>query len=148
MGRTAVISVMFLCSVPQAAHAGVFTDDLSRCLVEKTTDADRATLIRWMFAALTLNPKLADLVSAKSINRDEINELAAALFIRLVTKDCASQTDIAVRAEGPAAIQGAFAVLGQSAGIAMMTDPAVVAGLSTLTDKFAPALSATLGKKP
>ena len=34
------------------AWAGVYADDLSRCLVGKSTDADKIVLMKWFFSAL------------------------------------------------------------------------------------------------
>lgn len=41
------------------AHAGLYADDLSRCLVDKTTTEDKNTLVRWVISTTTLHPAVA-----------------------------------------------------------------------------------------
>ncbi|HET8534930.1 MAG TPA: hypothetical protein VFL74_05210, partial [Sphingomicrobium sp.] len=67
--------LILACAVP--ADAGVFTDDLSRCVVQKTTDADRTLLVKWMFAAETKNPALSGMASLSQADRDKLNAGAA-----------------------------------------------------------------------
>ena len=69
------------------ANAGVFTDDLSRCIVQKTTDTDRTLLVKWMFAAVTRNPDLAGMASLSEADRDKLNSSTAALYDRLILSD-------------------------------------------------------------
>ena len=38
--------------VSMNVQAGVYTDELSKCLVEKTTTQDRTVLVTWVFTAL------------------------------------------------------------------------------------------------
>jgi hypothetical protein len=44
--------------------AGVYTDELAKCLVESTTARDRTTLVRWMFGAATAHPDVASIAKA------------------------------------------------------------------------------------
>jgi hypothetical protein len=43
---SALMALALLSTTP--ALAGIYTDDLSRCLVEKTTTEDKTTLVQWM----------------------------------------------------------------------------------------------------
>ena len=41
----------------QNASAGVFADELSKCLVKSSSTDDRVLLVQWMFGALSLHPR-------------------------------------------------------------------------------------------
>jgi hypothetical protein len=43
--------------------AGPKTDTLSKCLVESSTRADRTVLLRWIVAAATTHPEVADMAA-------------------------------------------------------------------------------------
>ncbi len=116
-----------------ASHAGVYGDDLGKCLVSSTTDADRAMLMKWMFAAMALNKEAAPFVSMPADVRDKINQDVAGLYMRLLTDSCKSQTHDAVKYEGTVAITSAFTLLGQIAAQGLFSDPAVATGMNDLT---------------
>ena len=44
------------CAAAPPAGAGVFSDDLSKCLVASTTTRDQTDLVRWIFATAALHP--------------------------------------------------------------------------------------------
>ena len=120
------------------ALAGIYTDDLARCLVENTSSADRATLVRWIFVALAHHPAVSSLTTLNPADVDDSNRDAGALFMRLVTESCAQPTRDAVRYEGPASIEQSFNTLGQVAGRDLMSHPdvgKVLAGLEAHLDK-------------
>src|SRR5512141_1959316 len=98
-----------------AAQAGIYTDDLSKCLVKATTDTDRAALMEWLFSAISAHPSVKSMVSVTPAQREATNRKAAGLLQRLLTEDCRSQTVDAVKYESMGAIQQSFGVLGQVA---------------------------------
>jgi hypothetical protein len=53
-------SILFVITMllSQALHAGPFTNQLSRCLVKSTSEADKELLIKWIFAAMSSHPKV------------------------------------------------------------------------------------------
>lgn len=59
-----------------------------------------------------------------------INRQVGALVNRLLLESCATETRAAVVARGPAALEGAFEVLGRTAMTTLMGHPDVTAGLS------------------
>lgn len=123
---------------PAATHAGVYTDDLTKCLVESTSKQDRLSLVRWMFAAMSQHPAVTSLTNVKDSDVEKANSETGALFMRLLTESCAEATTKAVRYEGPAAIQMSFQVLGQVASSELFTDPGVlqvISGLEKYTDQ-------------
>lgn len=118
------------------ATAGIFADDLSRCLVEKASEKDKATLVRWMFATVSLNPKVADISSISEEARSAINRGMAELVQRLVTQSCREQTLVAVKNEGGSVFRTSFEVLGQVAAQAMLSNPSVGKAVGAFTQYF------------
>jgi hypothetical protein len=115
---------------PDSAIAGPYSDDLAKCLVKSTTDADKNSLVKWMFAAASLHPAVKSIASVSDAERDDLNKNAAKLFERLVTESCRAETQEAVKYEGPSTIQTSFEVLGQVAGRGLLADPAVARSLA------------------
>ncbi len=112
-----------------SASAGVFTDDLSKCLVKSATSADQTVFVQWMFSAVALNPAVQGMVSVSQAQRDGLNRQMANLLVRLVSADCRSETVAALKSEGAGALSTAFEVLGETAGRGLMSDPHVTEGL-------------------
>ncbi len=124
----AVVSlVLFL---PASAIAGLYSDELAKCLVKSTTDADKNSLVKWMFAAAALHPAVKSIASVSDAERDDLNKNAAKLFERLITESCKTETQEAVKYEGPNTLQTSFEVLGQVAGRGLFADPAVARSLA------------------
>jgi len=137
MRHTIAIALFVLCGGVSTAHAGLYTDDMSRCLVEATSKEDKATLVRWIFVALSQNPSISSLSTATAADIDKYNAAVGALFMRLLTDACVDKTKKAIKYEGPAAIQASFEVLGRVASSELFSDPkvsAVMAGLEKYVD--------------
>jgi hypothetical protein len=134
MNAKSLRAVRFAClSVLLAAapvHAGVYTDELSKCLVNSTTTTDRNALVRWIFAAGSVHPALKGYVTLTPAQLDEVNKTAGTLFMKLLTQTCEKQASAAINYEGKAAIEASFTVLGQVAGRELFSDPSVNAGMA------------------
>lgn len=126
--------VLGLFSVAAPASAGVFTDDLSRCIVEKSSDADKVQLGRWMFAAMSRDPSLTKMANITQQERDTLNKATANLFSRLLLVDCRTQTVAALKNEGTDAFGQAGRALGGAAARKLMSSPEGEAELSKLGD--------------
>ena len=112
------------------AFAGPYTDDLSRCLVASTTQADRVALARWMVIAFSAHPSVAPLSAVKPADIEIANAEIGDLFMKLLTDSCREKTKVALKFEGPAAIQLSFQVLGQVAGAELASNPSVQARMT------------------
>jgi hypothetical protein len=121
-----------LCASKIAA-AGPFADDMAKCLVNSTSPEDRTVLVKWMFGLITLHPDLTAMSSVSTKQRDALSKSAGALFQRLLLESCRSQTQEALKNEGPQTIQYAFQVLGQVATRGLFTDSHVMEGLKDLS---------------
>src|SRR5947208_3997872 len=109
------ISAMLFCGIAMPAQAGVLADDLSRCLVTKATDSDRAALMAWMFSAISSDPALQRFTVLDRQRRDAIATTAGSVFQRLVVVDCRPEAVAAMKAEGQDAMTKSFGALGQAA---------------------------------
>lgn len=107
------------------ASASVYSDDLGRCLVSKTSDLDKTQLVQWSFAAMSATPAVQKLTTATAAERDQYDHLMAKLIERLLEVDCRKETIDAVKYDGPNSIELAFNLLGQVAFKTLATDPAV-----------------------
>jgi hypothetical protein len=115
------------------ASAGVYGDDLSKCLVSSTTDTDKSMLMKWIFSAISLNGEVSSFVNIPTDVRAKINQDTADLYMHLLTESCKVQTHDAFKYEGQAAIGSAFQLLGQVASQGIFGDPAVAAGMTDMT---------------
>ncbi|HVH74537.1 MAG TPA: hypothetical protein VM755_06440 [Stellaceae bacterium] len=123
--------VLFVALFARSALAGVYTDDLAKCLVKSSTENDKVLLIQWLFAAVSLNPAVKPLASVTPSQRQTYNEGAAALLSRLLVKDCRKEAIDALKYEGTASLGTSIQVLSAIAGRELMTDPHVREGTST-----------------
>jgi len=140
----ATCSVMLLLTQP--AFAGLYTDDLTRCVVKSSSTADQQLLVQWMFAELSLNPAVKPLSSIAPEQRDSLEVQGASLFVRLVADNCRNEAISALKNEGPIAFGQSFQTLGQVAARGLMTDPAVTEGMKSFGKHMSgdPRLSAML----
>lgn len=118
--------------IQPSAWAGLYTDDLSRCLVSSTTPKDKVNLVKWMFTAASRHPAVSSIASVSDKQLDDMNKEVAELFVSLLTETCKEQAQKAVRYEGQIAIQGGFQVLGQVAAAELFSSPEVSAGMDGL----------------
>jgi hypothetical protein len=123
-------------SLAQPAHAGPFAEDLGRCVVNATTEADRSALMRWMFVAVAGNPVFADIVDVTSAQRQQATRAAAAVFDRLLLRACRRESMLALRHEGNGGLEAGFRALGMVAGREMMSTPEGSVSLGELTNSM------------
>lgn len=119
-------------SLPMAAQAGPYADDMGKCLVKETGAAERATIMKWLFAAMALHPDVAAMSTVDAAARETINRDVGSLFQRLLVESCRTESSLAIKYEGALAMQSAFGVLGQVAMTELMANPQVNAGLGEL----------------
>lgn len=127
-----------------AVQAGPYTDDLSKCLVGKSTMDDHLVLIQWIYAALSRNPAVASMGTVSDVQVDKANQRMAELFTRLLTVTCKDQAKLALKFEGDFAMQQSFQQLGMIAGRDMFASPDVQKGMSGLTKYIDPKMMVEL----
>jgi hypothetical protein len=132
----ALLSLLLLTFNPAKATAGVYTDDLTKCLVKSTSDQDQILLIKWIFAMFALHPAVQPLAAVTADQRDTLDKDGASLMSRLLTENCRQQAIDALKYEGISAVRDSFQVLGQVATRGLMTDPHVTDGMAKLGKYF------------
>jgi len=121
-----------------ASYAGVYTDDLTRCIIESTDSQDRLVLVKWMFAAMSKHPAVQSLSTVSENQIDEANKKLADLLTKLLTETCEEKAKKAIKYEHGMAIRTSFEKLGQVAAQDLFTDPNVaniLAGFSKHLDE-------------
>jgi hypothetical protein len=118
--------------VSQSALAGPYSDEMAKCLVTSTSEADKNFLVKWMFAAAALHPAVKSISSVTDAQRNELNIKTAKLFERLLTESCKTQVQQAIKYEGQSTIESAFQVLGQVAARGLFSDPSVAGFIAQL----------------
>ncbi|MCP4264418.1 MAG: hypothetical protein GY777_02385 [Candidatus Brocadiaceae bacterium] len=118
--------------VSSASQADIYTDDLSRCLVESSSSDDKITLVRWMFSAMALHPAVKTIAPVNESERASTNKEMADLMVDLISVRCLEPSKNAVKYEGAIALQASFEVFGKVAAQELFSNPNVAQGLSEL----------------
>jgi hypothetical protein len=126
------IAVALIMCHAAPALAGIYSDELGKCLVDSTTKDDRVDLMRWLFVAASHHPAVKPIASVSPAQQQESDKQAGALFMKLLTVSCKTQTQKALRGEGLVTIKLAFEVLGKLAGQELFSSPEVVGNLQGL----------------
>lgn len=115
--RYFIWAFVFMSPLAATTHAvaGIYKDDLTRCILSSAKTEDRDAFLRWVFAAMATNPKIRDMAKISSEQSEAMSRTTAQLMQRIILVDCKPQTVEAIKYEGGSAIQEAFSVLGQSA---------------------------------
>ncbi len=113
------------------ANAGIYSDDMARCLVASTSQKDKTALVRWVFANASLHPDVASISSVTPEARDALDREVATLLERLLTDSCRKQSSEAFKYEGAIAFQQSFGTLGQVAMHELMADRNVAASFQS-----------------
>jgi hypothetical protein len=112
-----------LCVIGGSASAGVYSDDLAKCLVRSTSDSDKSALIQWMFAAMSADPTVKDMATVSPQQRSMLSRRFAEILQRLMFVDCRQQAVEALKYEGTSVIEQSFSILGQVAMRGLMSGP-------------------------
>ncbi len=135
IGAAAFAAIMFCSS---AASAGVYTDDLGKCLVSSTNDSDKQQLVQWIFGAIAMNPSIKPYANISAEQRQVFDRNMAAIVERLLFNDCRKATVDALKYEGESSLEASFGVLGGVASRSMFNRPettSAVSAYSTYIDK-------------
>lgn len=127
----AALAVLFASLAAAPVKAGIYSDDLARCLVRSTSDSDKSVLVKWIFTAIAAHPQFSQYSSINAADRAKIIADAGGLMGRLMTETCRQEFVTALRYEREGAITVGFSTLGQVAMGDLMRTPEVVAVLSS-----------------
>lgn len=112
---------------PTPANAGIYGDDLAKCLVERTSDADKILLAQWIYTVISVHPSAAALGKISDADREAVAERAGKVFETLLTASCREQAAKTIKYEGTEALGNGFKALGEIAMTTLLGDPAVSA---------------------
>jgi hypothetical protein len=107
----------------QPASATVFSDDLTKCVVNAANVQDRTQIMQWLFSAIAANAALAPMAKVSAPERLNYDKQFVAISERLLLTDCRPQLISALKNEGPGVIEATFRVLGEVAMRGLMSDP-------------------------
>jgi len=141
--KTGLLALALLCN---PSFAGIYTDELSKCLVKNSTEKDKSILVRWMFTAMALHPDIAAMAKVTDEQRQQANKDVAQMITRFLAETCLNQSQKAVKYEGSSAIEQGFNLFGQVAGKELFTNPQVAQALGELSQHIdSDALNKKLG---
>jgi len=95
--------------------AGPYGDSLTKCLERSTTEAEKITLVKWIFQIISLHPQVGSTSALTDRRASEVNKQVANIFQALLTKRCLDETRNVVRNEKRGVLGRSFNQLGQIA---------------------------------
>lgn len=129
----ATLALVLSLAAATPATAGLYSDDLARCLVSATSSDDKLSLIRWVVVQITKHPNVSDLSRITPTQEKSADMEVARLFERLITDNCRDQSKAAFRYEGQDAFKASFEVLGTVAMQELVSHKDVDSGFSGFT---------------
>ncbi|HEU4821737.1 MAG TPA: hypothetical protein VFS87_11355 [Qipengyuania sp.] len=130
-----------LVATPDAASRA-----LGQCFVLKTTGSDRLLVARWLAGAMGVGDATKGMVSVDQAAKSTTDRQMAALYTRLLAKDCAAQAAPLVKAQDMRGIEAAGGMLGEIAMKELMNDPKVAAAIAAYAQHIDPAAFAALAE--
>ena len=131
--QTFVILALALVALwPATSVAGPYADDLSKCLVESSSQQDRVKLVRWVFVSMSRHPAVKPIATVSDEQLEAASKEAAELAVSLLTESCGREAANAFQFEGQSTVAVAFSVLGNVAGAEIFTNPEVAEGLALI----------------
>jgi len=107
------------------AQAGIYTDDLTRCIVKSSSPTDRQDFVIFVFAAMSAHPDVKQFSKMSDTDRDTYVKRTSLLMERLIMVDCRKEAVAAMKYERETSISSAFSVLGETAMVDLMSNPVV-----------------------
>lgn len=130
------LTILVTLTISINTYAGVYTNELSKCLIDSTSTRDKMVLVKWIFSALSIHPVIKPMTSISKIQSEKINKNLANLFTRLFTESCDTEIKKALKYDGEVAIQESFELLGKIAVQELFSNSKVEKELSSLIKYF------------
>ena len=123
----AMLALLFCAFGALTAEAKTPSENLSECLVLKSTGSDRVVFIRWMNLAFVSHPSISSDFSIAPDALEKSSRAVADLVVELITERCLAETK-AIASEGgiELAFKQAFKVFGETSAYDIMSNPSVV----------------------
>ena len=130
--RLVIFAILLACLAAPQAFAGEYSEALGKCFVNSTSKEQRASLIRWFYAAASRHPAVQGLASVSDAQIDDANRTVATLFVTLLTTSCKAEAQKAFQEEGPPMFRQSFDVLDKVAAQELFDSPEVKASMRGL----------------
>lgn len=114
---------------PAQAADGDAPQVLGRCMAMKTTGEDRILVARWMLVAMASAPQMRDVLTVAPGRKEGLDRGMAALFTRLLVRDCPDAAQAVFKLKSNQAFQVAGESLGRVAVQELLTNPQASAAL-------------------
>ncbi|SIN72386.1 hypothetical protein [Halodesulfovibrio marinisediminis] len=122
----AALLIFFACSAAHSiSFAGVYGDELTKCLVQSATKEDRVALATWMGVLLAQHSKVSQHVRTSYSDLVDTTNSAVDSVTRLTFQICENEARQAMKYEGAEAYKKSFQYFGTIAIQELMTDPSV-----------------------
>jgi hypothetical protein len=126
------LALAFTLGLAGATEAGVYSDDLSKCLVRSATPSDQTAFMVWLFAAMSVHPDVKAYSAMTDTQREAVSRRAAELLVRLMAVDCHNESVAALKYEGESALSAGFNVFGQVAARGLLGNAVVAQDLARM----------------
>ena len=107
-------------------NAGVFTNELIKCMVKNTNNKELKLLKTWIYFAFSQDEDLKKYSKISKKEEERVNKLMANYVTDLLTNRCKKEYNLAIKNDGTRAISDSFEYLGRIAGVQIMSNPNVV----------------------
>lgn len=114
------------------ALAGPFGDEMTKCLVTRTSPQDQTVMLKWIFGAMSQHPDVRAMSGVTLEQATALNEDMSKMISKLMTETCKAETVNAFKYEGYESVTDGFGMLGQVAMQNLMGHPDVIVFLSEL----------------
>ena len=128
------VLTFFLNISNQPTFAGLFEDELTKCLVTSTNNRDTTKLIKWFFKVYSDHPEVSYMVDLSDREKKVIDKEMADLFTRLLSEDCLDESKKAQKYEGDIVFFNAFQILGQTAAQGFNNNPDVMKSINKFVE--------------
>ena len=128
------VLTFFLNISNQPPFAGLFEDELTKCLVTSTNNRDITKLVKWNFKVYSDNPEVSYMVDLSDREKKVIDKEMADLFTRLLSEDCLDESKNAQKYEGDIVFFNAFQILGQTASQSFIGNPDVQRSMNKFSE--------------
>lgn len=126
--KTLLITTLFaaLISFAPPSSAGQATQQLGLCLTDSLSGKERKKLAEWIFFAIAAHPEIKEFSKVTSENQVNTDKYVGKLISRLLGENCKAETTLAMKEDGPMAMEQAFSLVGQVAMQEIMTNQTVM----------------------
>ena len=124
MKKFFVLSLVLLSCVTvfSTAKAGIYGDELTKCLVNSASAEDKIALAKWMGLAIVQHQAVAPLVTTSQQDLMDVTIDAGDMVIELLGKVCQKEANAALKYEGQTAMTHSFEYFGRVAVQELMID--------------------------